>query len=148
MKRINPLASLLCMISVIAATLQTAVVSQPSEEPPREWIEKSTGHRVVRLSDQAGLASLYFHQNPYTATGDKMIASSPQGLWTIDLATRANKPLVEGRASHVVVGAKTRKAFYIQNDTRVPDEPRYGRDTKNPAASAHSVRVGLRHQRG
>jgi hypothetical protein len=46
-----------------------------------------------------------------------MVVASPDGLWTIDLATRANKPLVQGRASHLVVGRNTRKAFYIQNDT-------------------------------
>src|SRR5688572_22962552 len=117
MKRILPPTGSLCMMCAIATALQAAGAFQPSEEPAREWIDSATGHRVVRLSDQAGLASLYFHQNPYTATGDKMVVSSPQGLWTIDLATRANKPLVQGRASHLVVGPKTRKAFYLQNDT-------------------------------
>ena len=82
--------------------------------PPREWIE-ATGHRVVRLSDDPGTASLYFHQNPYTATGDKMVVSTPQGLATITLATRAIKPLVEGRVSKLVVGPKTRQAFYFKD---------------------------------
>src|SRR5262245_5215170 len=49
----------------------------PPAEVPREWVE-STGHRVVRLSDEAGTASLYFHQNPYTAKGDKMVVSTPK----------------------------------------------------------------------
>ena len=115
MTRILPPGGLLCMLCAIA--LQAAGSSRPPEESPLEWIEPATGHRVVRLTDQAGLASLYFHQNPYTATGDKMVVSSAQGLWTIDLATRANKPFVQGRTSHLVVGRKTRKAFYIQNDT-------------------------------
>ena len=88
-----------------------------AEDPPRDWIEPATGHRVVRLSDRPGTASLYFHQNPYTASGDLMVVSTPDGLATIDLATRRTTPLVEGRASHVVVGKKTRQAFYIQNDT-------------------------------
>ena len=88
-----------------------------AEDPPRDWIEPATGHRVVRLSDRPGTASLYFHQNPYTASGDMMVVSTPDGLATIDLATRKTTPLVEGRASHLVVGRKTRQAFYIQNDT-------------------------------
>jgi oligogalacturonide lyase len=87
-----------------------------AQDPPREWIEPSTGHRVVRLSDEAGTASLYFHQNPYTANGDKMVVSTPRGLATITLATRTIRPLVEGRVSHLVVGRQTRQAFYIQND--------------------------------
>src|SRR5262245_50206035 len=66
------------------------------QEPPREWIE-ATGHRVFRLSDEPGTASLYFHQNPYTAAGDKMVVSTRSGLATITLATRTIKPLVEGR---------------------------------------------------
>lgn len=114
MKRIS---AFLCISCAIAAIVQASGPSRPPEDPPREWIDASTGHRVVRLSDKAGLASLYFHQNPYTATGDKMVVSSPEGLWTIDLATRVNTPLVQGRVSHLVVGRKTRKAYYIQQDT-------------------------------
>jgi oligogalacturonide lyase len=86
-----------------------------AQSPPREWVEPATGHRVVRLSDEPGTASLYFHQNPYTARGDKMVVSTPQGLSTIELATGTIKPLVKGRVSHLVVGRKTRQAFYIQN---------------------------------
>jgi len=92
-----------------------AVASGAAQDPPREWIDPSTGHRVLRLSDEPGTASLYFHQNPYTASGDKMVVSTPRGLGTITLATRTNAPLVEGRVSHLVVGRKTRQAFYIQN---------------------------------
>ena len=37
------------------------------EPPPAEWVDPSTGHRIIRLSDEAGSASLYFHQNAYSA---------------------------------------------------------------------------------
>ena len=107
----------LCGPALVIAVLSGRV---GAEDPPREWVEASTGHRVVRLSDQPGTASLYFHQNPYTATGDKMVVSTPAGLATIALATRTNRPLVDataGRISHLVVGRKTRQAFYIQNNT-------------------------------
>jgi oligogalacturonide lyase len=98
---------------VLAACLALPLAA---DEPPREWIEPATGHRVVRLSDEPGTASLYFHQNPYTATGDRMVVSSPQGLLTIALATRTIRPLVQGRVTHLVVGPKTRQAYYIQNN--------------------------------
>jgi oligogalacturonide lyase len=84
------------------------------QDAPREWVE-ATGHRVIRLSDQPGTASLYFHQNPYTAAGDRMVVSTPQGLATIALATRTITPLVDGRVSNLVVGRKTRQAFYLKD---------------------------------
>ena len=85
-------------------------------EPPREWIEPATGHRVIRLSDEGGSTSLYFHQNAYTAAGDKLLIAVPGGLATIDLKTRAIERVVEGHVGHVVVGPKTRQVFYVKDD--------------------------------
>jgi oligogalacturonide lyase len=95
--------------------LGAAALLEAQAEPPREWIEPATGHRVVRLSDQPGSASLYFHQNPYTAKGDKLLISTPGGLATVDLATRRIAPVVEGRVSHVVVGPKSRQVYYMKD---------------------------------
>jgi oligogalacturonide lyase len=105
---------------VCAAFLAAREVSQGQErlqagaKPPVEWIEPS-GHRVIRLSREPGTSSLYFHQNAYTASGDKMVVSTRRGLATINLQTRQVEPLVEGRAGQVVVGKKTRQAFYIRD---------------------------------
>jgi beta-galactosidase len=86
-------------------------------DAPREWTDPSTGRRIVRLSDEPGTASLYFHQNAYTASGDTLLVTTPRGLATIDLRTRATAPVVEGRVSHVVVGPKSRQVFYVKEDT-------------------------------
>jgi oligogalacturonide lyase len=89
-----------------------------ADEPPREWIEPATGHRVVRLSREGGSASLYFHQNAYTAEGDKMILSTPSGLATVNLKTRELEVIVPsvnyspGGSSGVEVGRKTRHVYY------------------------------------
>ncbi len=112
--RISPVRMWLVLLS---AVVWIAPGIRGDDDPPREWIEPSTGHRVIRLSDQPGTASLYFHQNPYTANGDRIVVSTPSGLASIALPSRAITPLVEGRVSHLVVGPKTRQAFYIQNDT-------------------------------
>jgi oligogalacturonide lyase len=91
-------------------------VKAPADaEPPSEWVEP-TGHRVVRLSREPGSSSLYFHQNPYTQSGDKLLISTRAGLSTIDLHTRKIDPVVEGRAGMVVVGKKTRQVFYTMGD--------------------------------
>jgi oligogalacturonide lyase len=86
-----------------------------AEEPPAEWIEPATGHKVIRLSSEAGTSSFYFHQNAYTAEGDKLVVSTRAGLATIDLKTRKVQQVMEGRAGNVVVGKKTRQVFYLRN---------------------------------
>jgi oligogalacturonide lyase len=101
---------------LLLAIVLTATVAL-AETPPKEWVDPATGHRVVRLSDESGTASLYFHQNPYTASGDKMVVTTPEGLATIDLRTRKIEPLVVGRVSQVVVGKKTRQVFYMKDGT-------------------------------
>ena len=95
------------------ARLQTS----PATEPPLEWIEPETGHRVIRLSREPGSASLYFHQNAYTDKGDKLLITTPKGLSTIELKTGKIELIVEGRASHLVVGKKTRQVFYLKDGT-------------------------------
>jgi oligogalacturonide lyase len=103
-------AALLCAFAVFK-------IAAFAETPPREWVDPATGHRVVRLSDESRTASLYFHQNPYTASGDKMVVTTREGLATIDLSTRKIEPLVTGRVSQVVVGKKTRQVFYMKDGT-------------------------------
>src|SRR5437867_4051549 len=66
---------------------------------------------------EPGSASLYFHQNAYTAEGDKLLISTPGGLATVDLRTRRLEPVVSGRVSQVVVGPKTRQVFYMKDGT-------------------------------
>ena len=73
-------------------------------EPPVEWVEPATGHRVVRLSREAGSASLYFHQNAYSADGRKLVLSTPGGLATVNLETRALEQVVPGRVGVLVTG--------------------------------------------
>src|SRR5262245_20884219 len=112
------------MLIIAAVCVQTtgqneqSNVKKPVEkETPVEWIDPATGHRVIRLSRDPGSASLYFHQNPYTAEGDKLVITTPGGISTINLKTRKIEQVVEGRASHIVVGRKTRQVFYLKDGT-------------------------------
>lgn len=88
-----------------------------AQELPREWIDADTGHRIVRLSDEPGSQSFYFHQNGYTANGDKLVFSTPKNLSTYNFKTGKIEQIVEGRAGNVIVGKKSRKVFYMQGDT-------------------------------
>lgn len=101
--------------AILLFTLVSGVGS--GQEPPREWMDPATHHKIIRLSDTPGSASLYFHQNAYTTTGDLMVFTTPQGLSVIDLKTRKIRPLVEGRVSGAVVGRKSRQVFYLKEGT-------------------------------
>jgi len=103
MKTITP--SVLYQTALFVLLIATATAS--AQEIPREWIDPDTGHRVIRLSDEPGSASLYFHQNPYTPDGQRLIITTPTGLSAINLKTRAIEKIVEGRVSVIIVGRKT-----------------------------------------
>jgi oligogalacturonide lyase len=96
----------------VSLILSATTVS--AQELPREWIDPDTGHRVVRLSDEPGSASLYFHQNAYTPDGEKLIITTPTGLSTINLKTRAIEKVVEGRVSVIITGKKTGHVYYAK----------------------------------
>src|SRR6267378_1890891 len=89
--------------------------AQGAKDIPREWIDPDTGHRVVRLSDEPGSQSLYFHQNAYTPDGEKLIITTPTGLSTVNLKTRAIEKVVEGRVNVIITGRKTGNVYYVRN---------------------------------
>ncbi len=99
---------------------------------PKEWIDKDTGHRVIRLSTEDGTQSLYFNQNAYTADGKHLIVTTAGGgIATIDLATREVKPLVAGPVAVLMAGHKTGDVYY----TKRPG----GRGTGGGAPAAATV---------
>lgn len=106
-------------ISVLSIGLLLAVIGAglwiaAADDPPTEWIDASTGHRVIRLSREPGSASLYFHQNAYSPDGQKLIITTPNGLSIINLKTRAIEPVVEGRVSVIVTGRKSGQVYYTK----------------------------------
>jgi oligogalacturonide lyase len=80
--------------------------------PPAEWIDPDTGHRVIQLSTQPGSESLYFNLNPFTPDGKKMVITTPEGIALIDLQTREVENIVGSRAHVIMVGHKTGQIFY------------------------------------
>src|SRR3954466_8877631 len=106
----------LCLALILCA-LPALARQQPTKEPPTEWIDPDTGHRVVRLSREAGSQSLYFHQNAYTTEGDKLIITTPTSVSTIDLKTRVIDKIVDGRVNVIVVGRQSRQVYYTKDNT-------------------------------
>ncbi|MCC3262761.1 hypothetical protein LLE87_31815, partial [Paenibacillus polymyxa] len=68
----------LCAALLLALTAPS-VAHAADTAARREWIDPDTGHRIVRLSDEPGSASLYFNYNGYTPQGDKLLISTPKG---------------------------------------------------------------------
>lgn len=97
---------------LIHLTLLAAAGQQ--KDVPREWVDSDTGHRVIRLSEEPGSESLYFHQNGYTPDGSKMIITTPTGLSAVNLRTRAVERVVEGRVGVIIVGRKTGQVYYTK----------------------------------
>ncbi len=93
----------------------TLVACLSNAQPQQEWLDPATGHRVIRLSKEPGTASLYFHQNAYTADGRKLIVTSPGGISTIDLQTRQIERIVEGRSAVIIAGRKTGQIYYMKD---------------------------------
>src|SRR5262245_14357570 len=51
------------------------------QKMPDEWIDKSTGHKIIRLTRRTGNnTSFYFHNNPFI--GNKMIFYGTNFLFT------------------------------------------------------------------
>src|SRR3954451_17081523 len=84
-------------------------------EPPKSWIDPETGHRVIRLTDEPGSASLYFNDNAYTSNGKEMVYTTPNGISVLDLQTFRTRPVVEGKVRVIVAGFKTQNVYYIQD---------------------------------
>src|SRR6266700_2632491 len=104
-----------CLASLMLSVLTTG--QESPQQPPREWTDAETGHRVVRLSDEPGSQSLYFHQNAYTPDGTKLVITSPTGLSTIDLKTHAIQKVLDGRVNLIMTGRKTGRAYYVRMGT-------------------------------
>lgn len=100
----------------LVASVGAALALRAAEEPPREWIDADTGHRVVRLSDEPGTASLYFHQNAYSPDGRKIVVTTRHGIAMIELATRKIEPVVEGQVRVIVVGHKSGDVYYAKQE--------------------------------
>lgn len=86
--------------------------------PPKSWIDKDTGHRVVRLTEEPGSGSMYFNVNGYTPAGNEMIYTTPEGVGVLDLGTLKTRTLLTGKVRVIEAGHRTPSVFYIKPEER------------------------------
>ena len=89
-----------------SATAFAQADAAPATPPPRSWIDPDTGHRVIRLTDEPGSASLYFNDNSITPDGKKLVYLTPSGLSAVDLTTFQSRQLLAGHVQTIVAGRK------------------------------------------
>jgi oligogalacturonide lyase len=102
-------------ISCFTALLTCVLFTAAAQESPLDWVDPSTGHRIVRLSREPGTSSLYFHQNAYSRDGAKLLVTTPHGLSTIDLKTREIDQVVPGRVRPLVTGRQSGDIYFVRD---------------------------------
>jgi oligogalacturonide lyase len=102
------------LVPAAAIFLLSPLVAQ-EKTPPRTWVDKDTGHRVYRLTDEPGSSALYFNFDAYTPDGKQMVYTSPAGIHTLELATRHSRLLVpaEGKSRRIVAVGRVTGAVYF-----------------------------------
>ncbi|MGO8760304.1 MAG: oligogalacturonate lyase family protein [Terracidiphilus sp.] len=125
------LLTALAVLTLLPAAARAA--DGQKTDPPRTWVDKDTGHRVWRLSDEPNSGGFYFNINAYTPDGKSMIYTAPDGIHVFDLGTRktrllapnppqpANLPPSPGGPMRfgvhaLVAGFKTNSVFYTQTN--------------------------------
>lgn len=110
-----------------------AVCLAQSDGPPKTWVDKDTGHRVTRLTDEPGSSGFYFNVNAYTPDGRQMVYTAPDGIHVLDLGSRLTRLVVpnpppsasaapgtpgffRNGVHAIIVGRKTGAVFFSKFD--------------------------------
>jgi len=127
----NRLATQLILLGTL---ISVPILAQApaAQVPPKSWVDKDTGHRIYRLTDEPGSSGFYFNNNAYTPDLKTMIYTAPDGIHGMDMATHktrlivpnppttdsssaANGPYRNGIHA-IIAGRKTNSIFYTQTD--------------------------------
>ena len=126
----------LLLASIGAVGQEIPVMETGGQQMPDEWIDKDTGHKVLKLTHRPGRnSSFYFHNNPFIGNemvfcggdkpfaGDDMSANSGNGdkmqMYAVDLKTLKIRQLTH-EPFHVrteIVCPATHEIFYQHSDT-------------------------------
>ena len=125
------LAAFIALSAAGRAQNQPLKASATGEVPPRTWVDKDTGHRVWRMTDEPGSGGFYFNVNAYTPDLKTMIYTAPDGIHGLDLATKKTWLIVPnptrsegengpssrfGGVHAIVAGHKTNSVFFSKAD--------------------------------
>lgn len=121
------LFALLSVVSLTATAQNIPVLETGSQKPmPQQWIDASTRHLVVRLTNQPGSnSSFYFHNNPFV--GEKMVfyntdstkSTGGRQLYTVDLNTGKQEQITNQPSpmNGEILAAKGHNVYYQIRDS-------------------------------
>jgi oligogalacturonide lyase len=126
--------------------------SEAGPVPPKTWVDKDTGHRIWRVTDEPDSSGFYFNVNAYTPDHKQMVYTAPDGIHVLDLGTMKTRLLVPNpppsadadaspRARFmngvhaIVVGHKTDSVFFTQMDPDTHMSAVYKADTNTGAVT-------------
>lgn len=104
-----------------------------AQQPPTSWVDKDTGHRIFRLTNEPGSSGFYFNVNAYSPDGKLMAYNAPDGIHVLDFTTMKTRLIVPNppRAADtspgtptafrsgvhaIVVGRRTNNVFFSKVD--------------------------------
>src|SRR5271167_1636274 len=93
MSRLSRFSLAALLVVGASLTLQAQDGAQP-QLPPKTWVDKDTGHRVWRLSEEPNSGGFYFNINAYTPDHKSMIYTAPDGIHVLDMETHKARLVV------------------------------------------------------
>jgi oligogalacturonide lyase len=102
-----------------------------TQTPPISWIDKTTGHRITRLTNQPGSRGLYFTDTAFTPDGT-MVYTVQRSIYLYDFHSKTSRLLVNGPVNGIVV-SKSQQLVYF---TLVADQNLYAADVQSGALKA------------
>jgi oligogalacturonide lyase len=104
-----------CSAFLLAICATVSLVA--AADIPRDWIDADTGHRIIRLSEDGGSRTLYFHDNSYTPGGDKLIFNTPKGVAVVDITQLGAVPpqmKIIAQGTNAIMARRTREVYVRQ----------------------------------
>ncbi len=140
------LLSTRCFLLAAFAVSPVLHAADSPAELPRDWIDADTGHRVIRLSNEPGSSTLYFHDNSYSPQGDKLIFNSPGGTVVMDITKLGTEPpqpeavVPGGRGSYFA--RRTREIYFVRGGAFGRGGPPPGAQTQRDGGAPPATAPG------
>ena len=129
----------IALFSIKKSSIAQSAMATGGQKMPDEWIDKSTGHKIIKLTRKDGSNySFYFHNNPFV--GNKMVfyntapqkpeeqapkieisntSAANRQIYIVDLKTLKIEQLTNHTTAMTgeIVSAKTKEVFFQAKDS-------------------------------